>query len=145
MLNYIISNRGIKRGQIGTIIIFAILIAFNILFFIFTKTTNALILTLLTILLALVFNFLWSKIYQVHFLNGDILISNIYYKEEKYPKSEFEKITTFLAMAGIYKLNLRSGKNYLFTIDKHIQAKNLFNIDSNKYAKELSKDILERI
>jgi hypothetical protein len=145
MLNYIISNKGIKRGQIGTIVTFAILIVFNILFFTFTKTTNALILILLTVLLALVFNFLWSKIYHVHFLNEDILISNLYYKEEKYAKSEFKKITTFIAMAGIYKLNLKNGKSYLFTIDKQIQAKNLFNIDSNKYAQELTKDIQKRI
>jgi hypothetical protein len=40
-------------------------------------------------------------------------------------------------MAGIYKLKLKNGKTYHFTIQRNVLVKNLFNIDS--------KDIIERI
>lgn len=145
MLDYIISIKGIKTRQVGMLAVCILLILSNFAFFLFERTGNSLIVMLLTSLFVLGLNFLGSYIYQIHFLNEDILISNFFHGEKKCSVSEFCEITTLLSMAGIYKLNLRNGETYLFTIERHIRAKNLFNIDSNKYAKELTKDLKERI
>ncbi|AWW00662.1 hypothetical protein DJ013_21730 [Arcticibacterium luteifluviistationis] len=89
--------------------------------------------------------YLSSKLFTIHFSNSDILVSNLLTKEKRHNVSEFEKVTTYVAMAGIYKLNLKIGGSYLFVIPQKELAKNLFNIDPDKYAKELTREIFIRI
>jgi hypothetical protein len=49
MMDLTISEKAIKRGQIGALVTFILLILFNIIFLVITKTTNALILTFITV------------------------------------------------------------------------------------------------
>lgn len=145
MLDIKISREEDKWGHFVLIIILASLIILNILFLAFTETTNSLILTLLTSLLGLSMIYINGRIFTIHFSNSDIIVSNFLRKEKRHNVSEFEKVTTYVAMAGIYKLNLKTDENYLFVIPQKELAKNLFNIDPDKYAKELTREIFIRI
>ena len=144
MLDYFISSDSIRKGQVAMLTIFSILTIVNLIFLFSAKTINALILTILALLLFLVFSFLSSKLYQVHFLDNDICISNLF-RVKKFTKLTFERVSTFVSIAGIYRIHLKNGENFLFVIDKDTQFKNLFNIDPDKYAQELTNNIRERI
>ena len=144
MLDYFISSDSIKKGQVAMLIFFSILTMVNLIFLFSTRTINVLILTTLTLLLFLMFSFLSSKLYQVHFFDNDIYISNLF-RIKKFTKFTFDSVSTFVSFAGIYRINLKNGESFLFIVDKDIQIKNLFNIDPDKYAQELTKDIIDRI
>lgn len=140
MINYHLGNKKIINGQILILVIFGLLILINAFFLIFSKGGNMLIVFSLTLLLGVFFIILSSYIFQIHFYQKDILIYNLY-RKKTYSVLEFYSVTSFLTFAGIYKLNLRNGVSYYFTLDSHTQAKNLFNIDSTRYSREITTAI----
>lgn len=144
MINYHLGNKKIISGQILMLVIFCFLTLINTFFLIFSKGGNMLIVFSLTILLGVLFNILGSYIFQIHFYQNEILVYNLF-RKKKYSVLEFYSITPFLTFVGIYKLNLKDGISFYFTLDSYTQAKNLFNIDSKRYSREMTTYLLTEI
>lgn len=74
-------------------------------------------LTIAIILIAIVLNFLVSKISDIKISKTQIVIENFYYGNVVCQSKEFKGITTPLISPPFYRLEIKNGKTFIFYVD----------------------------
>lgn len=142
---YSIGIENIKERQILFIVLSIILITVNLFFFLLDKSTVTLILSIVTLLLLFVFNFLGSFICRV-FLSDDIIrIENLFRKNTNILASEFEKIVVIFPYASVYRISFKDGRKFYFAINSKEAFKTIFSINHNNYALNLTQEVQKKI